>query len=104
MPTTLPKLRFGMRILALVPLILAARVVAATPSPAKTATVEVKPLAASGVSGTLTLKQVEGGVQVEGDLRGFAPSSKHGFHIHETGDCSAQDGMSAGGHYNPGHA
>lgn len=28
----------------------------------------------------------------------------HGFHIHETGDCSADDAMSAGGHWNPeGH-
>jgi Cu-Zn family superoxide dismutase len=25
----------------------------------------------------------------------------HGFHIHEKGDCSSRDGMSAGGHFNP---
>ena len=25
----------------------------------------------------------------------------HGFHIHEFGDCSAPDGTSAGGHFNP---
>jgi Cu-Zn family superoxide dismutase len=25
----------------------------------------------------------------------------HGVHIHETGDCSAPDAMSAGGHWNP---
>jgi Cu-Zn family superoxide dismutase len=25
----------------------------------------------------------------------------HGFHVHEKGDCSAPDGMSAGGHFNP---
>jgi Cu-Zn family superoxide dismutase len=25
----------------------------------------------------------------------------HGFHIHENGDCSAPDGSSAGGHFNP---
>jgi Cu-Zn family superoxide dismutase len=25
----------------------------------------------------------------------------HAVHIHETGDCSAEDGSSAGGHWNP---
>src|SRR5262249_19589074 len=28
-------------------------------------------------------------------------NSEHGFHVHEFGDVSAQDGMSTGGHYNP---
>jgi Cu-Zn family superoxide dismutase len=27
----------------------------------------------------------------------------HGVHIHENGDCSAEDGSSAGAHYNPSH-
>ena len=27
---------------------------------------------------------------------------EHGFHVHEKGDCSAPDGTSAGGHFNPG--
>ncbi|MET0391455.1 MAG: superoxide dismutase family protein [Polyangiales bacterium] len=30
-----------------------------------------------------------------------APAGEHGVHIHETGDCSAPDGSSAGGHWNP---
>ena len=33
-------------------------------------------------------------------LTGLAPGG-HGFHIHEKGDCSAPDAMSAGGHFNP---
>jgi Cu-Zn family superoxide dismutase len=33
-------------------------------------------------------------------VTGLAPGS-HGFHIHEKGDCSAPDGTSAGGHFNP---
>ena len=28
----------------------------------------------------------------------------HGFHVHETGDCSALDASSAGAHYNPAGA
>lgn len=30
-----------------------------------------------------------------------APPGEHAVHIHETGDCSADDGSSAGGHWNP---
>jgi Cu-Zn family superoxide dismutase len=39
-------------------------------------------------------------VRVLATLTGLAPGA-HGFHIHEKGDCSAPDGMSAGGHFNP---
>lgn len=30
-----------------------------------------------------------------------APPGEHGLHIHQTGDCSAGDAASAGGHWNP---
>ncbi len=30
-----------------------------------------------------------------------ATSGEHAFHLHEVGDCSAPDGTSAGGHWNP---
>jgi Cu-Zn family superoxide dismutase len=43
---------------------------------------------------------VDGGVQIVADLEGLEPG-KHGFHIHENGDCSAPDAESAGGHFNP---
>ncbi len=36
-----------------------------------------------------------------GDVTGLAPGTKHGFHVHEFGDCSAPDGTSAGGHFAP---
>lgn len=36
-----------------------------------------------------------------GTISGLKPNSEHGFHIHEFGDCSAPDGSSAGGHFNP---
>ena len=38
---------------------------------------------------------------VHADVRGLKPNQEHGFHVHEKGDCSSGDGMSAGGHFNP---
>ncbi len=38
--------------------------------------------------------------RVEANLTGLSPG-KHCFHVHETGDCSAPDARSAGGHCNP---
>jgi Cu-Zn family superoxide dismutase len=35
------------------------------------------------------------------EVRGLRPNGEHGFHVHEKGDCSSGDGMSAGGHFNP---
>ena len=72
--------------------------------PAGTAAVATSNLtSASGslVSGRLTLTPMSGGVRVTGDIGGLAPGSSHGFHVHETGDCSAADAASAGGHFNP---
>lgn len=39
-------------------------------------------------------------VRVLAKVSGLTPGA-HGFHIHEKGDCSAADGLSAGGHFNP---
>lgn len=52
------------------------------------------------VVGTVTLEQEEDGVDLEGHLTGLPPGL-HGFHIHQTGRCTAPDFTSAGGHYNP---
>ncbi len=41
-------------------------------------------------------------MKVVADVTGLTPG-KHGFHVHEFGDCSSPDGNSAGGHFNPTH-
>jgi len=58
------------------------------------------PTEGNRVSGTVVFTQVGDKVRIVGTVEGLTPG-KHGFHIHEWGDCSAPDGTSAGGHYNP---
>ncbi|MCR9163578.1 MAG: superoxide dismutase family protein [Nannocystaceae bacterium] len=53
-----------------------------------------------GVQGTIRFVPAAGAVDVVVELSGLSPGP-HGFHIHETGDCSADDFTSAGGHFNP---
>jgi Cu-Zn family superoxide dismutase len=52
-------------------------------------------------SGTVTFEQKGDKVRVAGTITGLKPNGEHGFHVHEKGDCSSGDGMSAGGHFNP---
>jgi len=52
------------------------------------------------VTGTVTFTKVDNGVRVVADITGLK-EGEHGFHVHENGDCSAPDGSSAGGHFNP---
>lgn len=62
----------------------------------------VHPLGDNSVRGTVTFTKVEEGVEVVAELTGLPPGpAKHGFHIHEFGDCSMDDGICAGGHFNP---
>lgn len=58
------------------------------------------PTEGNSAKGKVTFTKVSSGVQVVAELDGLAPGD-HGFHIHEYGDCSAADGTSAGGHFNP---
>lgn len=53
------------------------------------------------VTGELRLVSTEGGVGVIGAIDGLTEGTEHGIHVHETGDCSAPDAESAGGHFNP---
>jgi superoxide dismutase, Cu-Zn family len=61
---------------------------------------QIYPTQGSAVTGIVTFTQTPEGVKVVADLKGLS-KGKHGFHIHECGDCSAADGTSAGGHFNP---
>lgn len=68
------------------------------------AVAEIRPTEGNDVRGVVTFVEVEDGVRVTADIEGLEPDSTHGFHIHEFGDCTAGDGTSAAGHYNPeGH-
>jgi Cu-Zn family superoxide dismutase len=64
------------------------------------ATVKLAPTANQTARGEVTFTAEAGGVHVVGSFSGLV-FGEHGFHIHEKGDCSAPDGTSAGGHFNP---
>ena len=68
---------------------------------AQSASTTLAPTAGNTVAGTVTFTQKGDKVAVDARISGLTPGG-HGFHIHEKGDCSAPDGMSAGGHFNPG--
>lgn len=61
----------------------------------------IHPTKHSKVTGTVTFTKEPRGIKIVARLKRLKPG-KHGFHIHEWGDCSADDGSSAGGHFNPG--
>jgi superoxide dismutase, Cu-Zn family len=58
------------------------------------------PTQGNNVTGTITFTKTNEGIKVIADLQGLS-QGMHGFHIHEFGDCSSADGVSAGGHFNP---
>jgi len=66
----------------------------------KTAAATIEAKNGSGISGTVTFREVDGTVTMESSFQGLT-EGEHAIHIHETGDCSADDGTSAGGHWNP---
>jgi Cu-Zn family superoxide dismutase len=62
---------------------------------------KLRPAAGSQVAGVVHFRGASGGVRVTAEIDGLDPGRSHGFHIHEFGDCTAEDASSAGGHYNP---
>lgn len=68
--------------------------------PAARATLE--PTRGNTTAGVVNFHSMGGAVMVHARVTGLKPGQEHGFHIHEKGDCSSGDGMSTGGHFNPG--
>ncbi len=66
------------------------------------AVAQIKPTTAGSAEGTVTFSAAEndGEMRVIVDLKGLEPGP-HGLHVHEVGDCSADDASSAGGHFSP---
>jgi Cu-Zn family superoxide dismutase len=65
------------------------------------AVARLSPTKGNTTTGVVTFKTIGDKVLVTAEIQGLKPNAEHGFHIHEKGDCSSGDGMSAGGHFNP---
>lgn len=75
-----------------------------SPAPEVTKAIAVvNPTEGNKVRGVVTYTQAGASVKVVAHIEGLTPG-KHGFHIHEWGDCNSKDGSSAGGHFNPANA
>lgn len=61
---------------------------------------QITPKSGSKISGNVNFMQEGNEVTMTIKVMGLTPG-EHGFHIHENADCSAEDGSSAGGHWNP---
>jgi Cu-Zn family superoxide dismutase len=72
-----------------------------TPDEPLRATAALQSTKGSKAIGEVTFEQVGDKVRVIVFAQGLQPGQQHGFHIHEAGDCSSGDGMSAKGHFNP---
>ena len=72
----------------------------ATHATGETAEATIEARSDAKLTGKATFTEVAGGVLVEIMVKNTAPGW-HAVHVHDKGDCSAADGSSAGGHFNP---
>ena len=72
-----------------------------TPDAPLMASAGLEPTKGNKTRGEATFEQVGDKVNVVIFVEGLRPEREHGLHIHERGDCSSGDGISAGGHFNP---
>ncbi len=61
---------------------------------------DLAPTKGNDAKGTVTFSQKGERVLMTANISGLSPGG-HGFHVHEKGDCTAEDATSAGGHFNP---
>lgn len=54
----------------------------------------------SNATGKVEFSEKDGTVTIKAKVMGLSPGT-HAIHIHENADCTAADGTSAGGHWNP---
>lgn len=66
----------------------------------KKITMKLDSKSASTATGTVEFSEVNGVVSMSANLSGLTPGM-HAIHIHEKADCTAADGTSSGGHWNP---
>jgi len=72
-----------------------------TPTEPLRASAQLKPTKGNKTVGEVIFEQAGSKVRVHVAVQALKPGQEHGFHIHEVGDCSSGDGMSAKGHFNP---
>ena len=70
------------------------------PTEAKKVKVRLEPKSNSNVSGNVIFKEAGGVVSMVAVFEGLSEGT-HAIHLHEKADCSADDGTSSGGHWNP---
>ncbi len=63
-------------------------------------TILLEPKSNSTVAGTAKFTEKDGEVTLIAKISGLKPGV-HAIHIHEKSDCTAADGTSSGGHWNP---
>ncbi len=62
--------------------------------------IKLEPKSDSKVNGSAVFTETEGKVTMVAVFDGLTPGT-HAIHLHEKSDCSAPDGTSTGGHWNP---
>ncbi|PKL81193.1 MAG: superoxide dismutase family protein [Ignavibacteriae bacterium HGW-Ignavibacteriae-4] len=78
-------------------------IVQTTETNIESALVILYPTEGSEANGQVTFTKMEDGrIKVNAEVYNLTPG-KHGFHVHEFGDCSSPDGKSAGGHFFTDH-